>query len=51
MRVLFAMNNDSNSRKIAQCYQETYNERIEFKCVYYFRSLIEEVKKNQVLLG
>ena len=47
MRVLFALNNDSNSRKIAQCYQESNNERIEYKCVYYFRSLIEEVKKNK----
>ena len=48
MRVLFALNNDSNSRKIAQCYQESNgNERIEYKCVYYFRSLIDEVKKNK----
>ena len=48
MKVLFALNNDNTSKNIARHYQESnQNERIDYKCVYYFRSLIDEVKKNK----
>ena len=47
MRVLFAMGNAQTSKSIAEQYKIRYNEELEYKDVFYFKALIEEVKKDK----
>ena len=47
MRVLFAMGNAQTSKSIAEQYKIRYDEELEYKDVFYFKALIEEVKKDK----
>lgn len=47
MKVLFAVGSDQLSKNIADKYYEKYGEVLEYKDVFYYKSLIEEVKKNK----
>ena len=47
MKVLFAVGSDQLSRNIADRYYEKYGEVLEYKNVFFFKALIEEVKKNK----
>ena len=47
MRVLFAIGNAQTSKSIAEQYKERYGEEIEYKDVFYFKALLEEVKKDK----
>ena len=47
MKVLFAVGTDQLSKNIADKYYEKYGEVLEYKNVFYFKALIEEVKKNK----
>lgn len=47
MKVLFAIGNEQTSKRIAEKYYEQYGEQIEYKDVFYFKSLIDEVKANK----
>lgn len=47
MNVLVAINNDAVSEMIAEFYQREYGVLLEFKNVYYFKALFEEVKNSK----
>ena len=47
MKVLFAVGNDQLSKNIADKYYEKYGEVLEYKNVFFFKALIEEVKKDK----
>lgn len=47
MKVLFAMGNDQVSTNVANRYYEKYGEVLEYKNVFFFKALIEEVKKDK----
>ena len=47
MKVLFAVGSDQLSKNIADKYYEKYGEVLEYKNVFFFKALIEEVKKNK----
>lgn len=47
MKILFAINNDNTVKGIASFYEEKYNEKVEYKCVYYFKNLISEVQNGE----
>ncbi len=47
MKVLFAVGNASLSEKIASQYFSTYGEKIEYKDVFYFKAILEEVKRDK----
>ena len=47
MKVLFAVGNDQLSKNIADKYYEKYGEVLEYKNVFYFKALIEEVKRDK----
>ena len=47
MKVLFAMGNDQVSTNVANRYYEKYGEVLEYKNVFFFKALIEEVKINK----
>ncbi len=47
MKVLFAVGNASLSEKIASLYYSTYGEKIEYKDVFYFKAILEEVKRDK----
>ena len=56
MKVLFAMRNPQASKNVVDKYYELYGEMIEYKDVFYYRALLEEVKKDKtydriVILG
>ena len=46
MKVLFAVGHASLSENIAKKYQETYGEKLEYKDVFYFKAILEEVKRD-----
>ncbi len=43
MKVLFGINNDDTVKGIVEFYEEKYKEKIEYKNVYYFKNLIQEL--------
>ncbi len=43
MKVLFGINNDDTVKGIVKFYNEKYNEKIEYKNVYYFKQFIHEL--------
>ena len=43
MKVLFGINNDDTVKGIVEFYEEKYNEKIEYKNVYYFKHFIQEL--------
>ena len=47
MKVLFAIGNDQKTKNIADRYYEKYGEVLEYKNIFYFKALIEEVKNNK----
>ena len=47
MKVLFAVGNDQLSKNIADKYYEKYGEVLEYKNVFFFKALIDEVKKDK----
>lgn len=46
MKVLFGFNKDDVAKSIANFYEQKYNEKLEQKTVYYYKSIIEEAAKN-----
>ncbi len=46
MKVLFGFNKDDVAKSIANFYEQKYNEKLEQKTVYYYKSIIEEASKN-----
>ena len=47
MKVLFAIGDVDTAENIAKQYYALYGERLEHKDVFYFKSLLEEVKKDK----
>ena len=47
MKVLFAMRYEQTSKKVADRYLEKFGEELEYKNVFYFKALLEEVKNNK----
>ena len=47
MKVLFAVGSAVTSEKIASQYTSTYGEKLEYKDVFYFKAILEEVKRNK----
>ena len=47
MKVLFAVGTDQLSKNIADRYYEKYGEVLEYKNVFFYKALLEEVKKNK----
>lgn len=43
MKVLFGVNNDDTVKGIVKFYNEKYNEKLEYKNVYYFKQFIQEL--------
>ena len=43
MKILFGLNNDDMVRSIVKYYEENYNEKVEYKNVYYFKQAIAEL--------
>ena len=43
MKVLFGINNDDTVKGIVKFYNEKYNEKLEYKNVYYFKQFIQEL--------
>ena len=48
MRVLFALScSEREEEKIIQCYKEKYGENLDVTSVYFFKSLIDTVRKSE----
>ena len=47
MKVLFGINNDATVKGIVAFYEEKYKEQLEYKNVYYFKQLIQEVENTE----
>ncbi len=47
MKVLFGINNDNTVKGIVSFYEEKYKEKIEYKNVYYFKQLLQEVELTE----
>ena len=47
MKVLFAIGSDQRSKNIADRYYDKFGETLEYKNVYYFKALLEEVRNNK----
>ena len=47
MKVLFAVGNDQWSKTTSERYYEKYGETLEYKNVFYFKALIEEVRRDK----
>lgn len=43
MKILFGINNDDTVKGIVSFYNEKYNEKLEYKNVYYFKQFIQEL--------
>lgn len=46
MRILFGISNDDTVKGIVQFYQEKYNDKLEYKNVYYFKQFTQELAKG-----
>ena len=46
MKVLFGFNKDDLARSIALFYEQKYGEHLEQKTVFYFKNIMDEVRKN-----
>ncbi len=46
MKVLFGFNKDDLAKSIALFYEQKYNEKLEQKTVFYFKNIIDEVRRN-----
>ncbi|MBQ9313652.1 MAG: hypothetical protein IJ220_01425 [Clostridia bacterium] len=47
MKVLFALGSEQTSKRVAEKYLEKYGDELEYKNVFYFKALLDEVKKNK----
>ena len=47
MKVLFAIGSAVTSEKLASEYYATYNEKMDYKDVFYFKAILEEVKRDK----
>lgn len=47
MKVLFGINNDDTAKGIADFYQQKYQEKIDYKNVYYFKQFIQELATGE----
>jgi len=47
MKVLFAINTESNIKQIVEFYKNMYGEKLETTNVYFFKSLLDTLKKNK----
>lgn len=47
MKILFGINNDDTAKGIAEFYQQKYQEKIEYKNVYYFKQFIQELSTGE----
>lgn len=47
MRVLFGINNDDTVKSLVKFYEDKYNEKIEYKNVYYFKQFISELSTGK----
>jgi arsenate reductase-like glutaredoxin family protein len=47
MRILFGINNDDTVKGIIDFYQEKYKEKLEYKNVYYFKQLVQELATGE----
>ena len=47
MRVLFGINNDDTVKSLVKFYEDKYNEKIEYKNVYYFKQFISELSTDK----
>ena len=47
MKVLFALGSEQTSKRVAEKYLEKYGEEMEYKNVFYFKALLDEVKKDK----
>lgn len=47
MKVLFAFNNEGQVNSLVDFYKKTYGEKLEVTKVYFFRSLIDTLRKNK----
>ena len=47
MKILFGINNDDTVKGIAEFYEQKYNEKVEYKNVYYFKQFIQELSTGE----
>lgn len=47
MKILFGINNDDTAKGIADFYQQKYQEKIDYKNVYYFKQFIQELSTGE----
>lgn len=47
MKILFGINNDDTAKGIADFYEQKYQEKIEYKNVYYFKQFIQELATGE----
>lgn len=47
MKVIFGINNDDTVKGIVDFYESKYKEKIEYKNVYYFKQLVQELATSQ----
>lgn len=47
MKILFGINNDDTAKGIASFYEQKYQEKIEYKNVYYFKQFIQELSTGE----
>ena len=47
MRILFGINNDDTAKGIADFYEKKYQEKLEYKNVYYFKQFVQELSKGE----
>ena len=47
MKVLFALGNEQISKRVAEKYYDKYGEELEYKNVFYFKALLDEVKRDK----
>lgn len=46
MKILFGINNDNTVKGIVDFYEKKYNEKVEYKNVYYFKQFVQELSKG-----
>ena len=44
MKILFGINNDNTVKGIVSFYEEKYKEKLEYKIVYYYKNLLQEIE-------
>ena len=47
MKILFGINNDNTVKGIVSFYEEKYKEKLEYKVVYYYKNLIQEIEADE----